>query len=181
MPALRPARNSHRVRFFKRWNLRFVAKRRLREVHLKVVDQVVSVTLEVLVGLHVHLEVEVAAWPAAFADFAFSGESHLRPIVDATGYLHLEFASLGLVAATTASLARFGDDSAFSLTSITHRDVDELAEHTLLDAAQFAGTLAVGASLRFAAGLGAPSLTVRAQLEPINVDRFVGTERRLFK
>ena len=56
-----------------------------------------------------------------------------------------------------------------------------MAEDALLDAAQFAGALAVAASLRFGAWLCAPASATGAWLIPVHVDGLVGSERGLLE
>ena len=92
--------------------------------------------------LDVDLQVEVAARPAVVADLALAGQAHLRAVVDAGRDLHGELALALLAADAAAVLARVRDDATLAAAAVARRDVDELAEDALLDAAHLAGAVA---------------------------------------
>ena len=61
------------------------AERGLRHRHVQLVDEVVAVALEAVVGLHPQVDVEVAGGAAARADRAAPGEAQRGARVDAGG------------------------------------------------------------------------------------------------
>src|SRR5439155_9930816 len=65
----------------------FEAQRRLRRIHLQLVDQIILFPREERMREHTYVDIEVAGAAAVRADIAFAVEAHARAVADAGGDL----------------------------------------------------------------------------------------------
>ena len=149
--------------------------------HVQLVDEVVALALESLVGADLHVDVEVAVAPAADAGGAASSEPQRRAGVDAGGNVDRVRLVLDLAALAAAIRARLLDDLAHAAALRARAGGDHLAEDRLAHAAHLTGAAALGARLRTGAGRGARGLARLARDRGANGDRVLTAEHGPFE
>ena len=108
------------------------AQRRVDHRHGDGAVQVVAVADEDVVGLLVHLDVEVAGRAAARADLALRGQPHPHAVADARRNLHADLPAGPHPAVAAATVARVGDDLADAAADRARPRRHDLAEQRAL-------------------------------------------------
>ena len=159
-----------------RWHGYCRAQRRLRNVDVLCVQDVVTLAPEKLVGPDANYYVQVSRSAAVASRFAFAPEPHLRAVLDARGNRHFDLSISAFGPAAPARLAGPADYASFTTAYGAGDDLNELAEHALVCAAHLSAAPAIGAGGRGAAGLASAALAGGADLGPLKLYVLFGAE-----
>jgi len=143
------------------------------------VHEVVALALEPRVLLQPDEDVEVARRTAAHPGLALPGDAELLAVIDARWDREGDVALLALAALAAAARAHLVDGLPRPAAARAGRDVDEPAEHRLLDLTHLAPATALLAGRDGRARLGAVAAAPLALLEPRDLDAAIAAADRV--
>ena len=173
--ALGPCRHAQRKVPRHARHVDFGAEDQLRVRDQRLTEQILAVTLEPFIVVHLEYHEHVATRPAARSDVAHPAERHVLASGHTGRHRDLERAIGAHPPLATTLLARVGHHHPLAGARGAWRDRDELAEERALRPPHLTGSTTGAARRRLGSRLGAGPLTLVAGLEHLERDGLLDT------
>ena len=99
-----------------RWNLHGISQSGLGEAYGQLIQQIISIALKELVGLHIQSDVQIAGSAAACSSLSFASKPDLGVVLNPWWYGNLQLSRPALLATAPAHQTWLRDDLALTAT-----------------------------------------------------------------